>query len=193
MANYLRLQRLSSSKTREIQHTLQNYDFLGISERMEESLVVLAMLTRVPLADVVVLPSKVSGGYDDGKSPRGCVLIHHKWSTPTVDGYLYGEFLDGNADYLLYQAVNISLDRTIDTLGRSKVQKGVRRYRKHLAKNERECRDRAILPCPITRPNQTLLSEQDCYFSDAGCGHRCTDQVLRDESEEEWEQLQQQM
>ena len=49
----------SSSSTERI---INGYDFLGVSERMEESLVVLAMLAQIPLTDVVIFSSKVAGG-----------------------------------------------------------------------------------------------------------------------------------
>jgi len=44
----------SSSSTERI---INGYDFLGVSERMEESLVVLAMLAQIPLTDVVIFSS----------------------------------------------------------------------------------------------------------------------------------------
>ena len=50
----------SSSSTERI---INGYDFLAVNERMEESLVVLAMLAQIPLADVVVFSAKTAGGY----------------------------------------------------------------------------------------------------------------------------------
>lgn len=186
---YLRLKKYGS-REEEIHHLIHNYDFLGISERMEESMVVLAMLLRVPLADVVVLNSKTSGGYDDGRTHKGCVKLKPKFTTPKVDEFLRGEFLRDNADYLLYRAANISLDRTIEKLGRDKVTVGVLRYRRLVESNEMACRQKAIYPCPITLQNHAMQSKKDCYFSDAGCGHKCTDEALRIESDGEWARFQ---
>ena len=182
--DYLRLKRFKTSEL-EIGHLLQNYDFLAVSERMGESLVVLSMILKVPLADVIVLPSKQPGGYDGGGSKFGCVKLKKKWTTPKIDEYLKGDFLKDNFDYLLYQAANASLDRTIDALGRSKVAAGVKLYDELLQKNDLMCRPKAIFPCPISSPDHSHLSKEDCYFSDGGCGHKCTDEALRTESKDE--------
>ena len=46
-----------------MERIINGYDFLAVNERLDESLVVLAMLAQVPLSDVVIFSSKVSGGY----------------------------------------------------------------------------------------------------------------------------------
>ena len=112
---------------------------------------------------------------------------------PEIDEYLKGDFLKDNFDYLLYKAANASLDRTIDALGRSKVAAGVKLYDELLQKNDLMCRPKAIFPCPISSPDHSYLSKQDCYFSDEGCGHKCTDGALRTESKDEWNRLQPQL
>jgi hypothetical protein len=185
---YLRLKKCNT-REQEIEHMIQNYDFFAISERMAESLVVLSMILKVPLADIIVMSSKEAGGWDDGASSNGCVKIKKKWTTPKIDEYLEGDFLKGNFDYLLYQAANASLDRTIDALGRNQVEAGVKLYHELLQKNDLVCQEQATFPCPILAPNQTYLSKQDCYFHDAGCGHKCTDEALRTESKDEWNRL----
>jgi hypothetical protein len=42
-----------------------SYDFIAITERMDESAVELQMLLGLPLADVLYLNAKTSGGYED--------------------------------------------------------------------------------------------------------------------------------
>ena len=180
----------SSSMVDTIYDILHGYDFIAISERMEESLVVLSMLLHIPIAHVVLLSnSKVAGGYDGGRSQRfGCTPIQPKWTVPIIDDYLRDDFLVDNWDYVLYQAVNASLDHTIDTvLGRDHVEDGVATYRRYHDKIQKMCFDKAVFPCPITIPNQTLISQEDCYFSDAGCGHRCIDRILAKDALAEWE------
>jgi Galactose-3-O-sulfotransferase len=171
-----------------IHDILHRYDFIAVSERMAESLVVLSMLLHIPIAHVVLLSSKIAGGYDGGRSKRfRCTQIQSKWTVPAIDDYLNGDFLADNWDYLLYRAVNASLDRTIDTLlGRDQVEAGVLKYRRYHDKIQRACLDKAVFPCPITHPNQTLLSREDCYFSDAGCGHGCIDRILANDAVAEW-------
>ena len=188
LVNYLRLKKFKTRRE-EIKHTVQNYDFIAVSERMAESVVVMSMIFKVPLADLIVLSSKVEG-YDDGTTSLGCVKLRRSWTTPKIMRYLASDFLQDNHDIVLYQAVNASLDLTIDALGRDKVSAGVVAYHELSAKNKRECEHRAIFPCPLTLPNHTILSRQDCYFQDTGCGHKCTDEVLRAEADDEWTRLQ---
>jgi hypothetical protein len=187
IVDYLKLKAFQTKKE-EIQHVIQNYDFIAVAERMAESLAVMSMLMKVPLADLIVLSAKADG-YDDGLSAKGCVKLTRAWRTPKVDEYLARDFLQDNHDIILYQAVNESIDLTIDALGRDKVMAKVDDYHALVAKNKRECAHEAIFPCPLTRPNHTILSRQDCYYSDAGCGHRCTDKALRAESDDEWKRL----
>lgn len=119
--------------------------------------------------------------------------MQKKWSTPAVDEYLYGDFLKNNSDYLLYQTVNASLDKTIDALGADRVAAGVKQYHQLSKTNDAACRSHAIFPCPVlpgeTVRNRTLHSQQDCYFSDAGCGHKCTDKALAIEADKEWNDI----
>ena len=68
----------SSSSTERI---LNGYDFVAVNERMDESLVVLAMLAQIPLTDVVVFFSKIAGGYYGGNG-KSCVKLKNKWTTP---------------------------------------------------------------------------------------------------------------
>jgi Sulfotransferase family len=188
LVEYLRLKEFTTRK-KEIVHIFQNYDFLAVSERMEESIVVLSLLMQVPIADVIVLSSKESGGYDDGLSKNGCVKIRKKWSTPKIDDYMQRQFLNHNFDYLLYQIANASLDKTIHALGRDKVDAGIQLYRTLQSKNENICFQKAIFPCPKVLPNHTYLSRRDCYSQDSGCGHKCTDTALQSESLQQWQAI----
>lgn len=195
--NYLALNMNHGERIQQshIQDILHGFDFMAISERLPESLVVLSLLLQIPIANVVLLSnSKMAGGYDGGRSKRfKCAKIQHKWTTPTIDRYLLSrdndDFLVDNWDYFLYQAANASLDRTIDELGRSKVEAGLELYHAYQTNIQNQCSGKAIFPCPITIPNQTLLSQQDCYFSDAGCGYKCIDKVLRKDAIMEWSNL----
>ena len=93
---------------------INGYDFLAVTERMEESLVVLAMLAQIPLTDVVIFSSKLAGGYDGGTSKMGCMKIVKKWTTPKIDKYILGDYQKTNKDdYYLYYAAQRSLDKLL--------------------------------------------------------------------------------
>jgi hypothetical protein len=71
--HYIKL--LSTNKTNQsqfkqdpteyISRIVAEYDFISVTERMEESAVALAMLLGIPLADVLYLNAKQNGGYDE--------------------------------------------------------------------------------------------------------------------------------
>jgi hypothetical protein len=159
---------------------LARHSFAAVVERMDESLVVMKLLFDLDDGDIVVLASKKSGGYDDGKSKHGCVMVQKAFTTPEVDEFIRTNFTQDNYDYLLYAAVNRSLDLTIDALGRERVQEQVRKYRtlKHLA--ETSCQDEVVFPCSDDGTRQIEASLDSCYWNDAGCGHSCVDRVIED-------------
>ena len=50
----------------QIDKILDNYDFIGVTDRFDESLVVLQLLLGLETSDILYLSSKKSGNYDDG-------------------------------------------------------------------------------------------------------------------------------
>lgn len=158
---------------------------------MDESLVVLAMLARIPLTDVVVFSSKMAGGYDDGGTGR-CVKIAKKWTTPKIDEYIRGDYkIENRDDYLLYDAAQRSLDRTIDALGRQRVEENVELLKRRRLQNEEECANQVTWPCPEPEDEEKKkehirLKRKSCYAYDYACGHACTEVALADQADEEW-------
>jgi len=161
---------------------IQEYDFIGITERMDESVVVLMMLLHLKMADVLYLSAKTHGGYDGGgANGYNCVYIWPSFVTSSMQ-----EFFESNAwqdliknDLALYQAANRSLDMTIDKLGRAKFEKHLTLFR--IAKSEitKRCLPTAKFPCmgsgKFVPPQQT-----DCLWGDAGCETSCIDKVAED-------------
>uniref|UniRef100_A0A7S2PGL0 Uncharacterized protein n=1 Tax=Skeletonema marinoi TaxID=267567 RepID=A0A7S2PGL0_9STRA len=179
----------SSSSTERI---INGYDFLGVSERMEESLVVLAMLAQIPLTDMVIFSSKVAGGYGYALGHEGCVKLEKKWTTPKIDEYILGDYHKANKDdYLLYNAAQRSLDKTIDALGRKRVEENVELLKSLQQQNDEQCASKTTMPCPqpedeSMKKEHKRLAKESCYKSDFGCGHACTDEALADFAAKEW-------
>eukprot|EP00957_Ditylum_brightwellii_P139367 10621802-Ditylum_brightwellii.AAC.1 len=55
-----------------IQETMEQMDFLGLVERMDESLVLLSFMLDLPATDVLYLDSKVAGNYMVPPKEKGC-------------------------------------------------------------------------------------------------------------------------
>jgi hypothetical protein len=157
---------------------LSDYDFIGVTERMDESAVCLMMLLRLKLADILHLSSKNSGGYDDGAFKNQCVYI-----TPTVISEGIRDYFASNEwqryvqpERALYEAVNRSLDLTIEKLGRDEFQANLARYRHAQQLEKLRCLSTTKFPCTDTG-TRIKDNATDCLSSDLGCGFACIDEV----------------
>ena len=166
-------------------YVLNPYDFIGLVERMDESLAVMKLLWSnfVRDEDLIVLKAKQSGKYDDGRSNNGtCIKIQKPASSfnKKIPYYVTDDFQNQNYDYLLYDIVNKSLDYTIGYVlgGRDVVNRQVQRLRYLQRYAEDCCQQTAIFPCSSIGTNQRYESQHDCYLFDSGCGYRCVDDAL---------------
>jgi Sulfotransferase family len=175
------LQALSDRTKRILDEIMNGYNFLGVAERLDETLVVLSLLLHRPLADVLHVSVKMAGGYDDGAFHNRCVRI------PTVpdsfvDSTEVQSFLSTDpawqayihAEQVLYAAVNASLDATIDFLGRNVVQRKVTQLQRAQQVVTTACRP--VLPC-TTDGVRIPDAETDCLQGDLACGMDCLDDV----------------
>jgi hypothetical protein len=165
---------------------LDDYDFIGTAERLDESLVVFQMLLRLPLADILHVDSKISGNRTGSRKippytlvshPTGCVYTGgSKTVTRDMRDYLEGRAWNDLIRYeqILYNAVNASLDSTIEALGRRKFEENLARYRKATERVQNECSTRIRLPCDA---EGELVEHTDCMLKDMGCGMDCLDRV----------------
>ena len=161
-----------------VQAIMRDYDFIGLMERMEESLVALMMILKLEIRDILYLSSKRSGyAYTgDGKGHTFCVNVARKTMLPEMLDFLAStEWKERNKeDILLYKAVNQSLDLTIERLGREEFERNVREYQFALKVAKEECQAKAVFPCTADGKVQT---DSNCYARDEGCGYECLDKI----------------
>jgi Sulfotransferase family len=159
---------------------LSDYDFIGITERMDESAVALMMLLDVPIGDILYLDAKGHGGYDDGIYKKTCFYIQPSFVSPKIRQVFESPFWTESMkwDTLLYQAANRSLDLTIDRLGRDRFAENLAKFQ-HANRITRErCGfPQEIFPCTSTGQKNKNTT---CLWSDSGCGYKCLDQVADD-------------
>jgi hypothetical protein len=155
---------------------LDYYDFVAVTERWTESMAVLKLLLPgVHYSDLVVLRTKGRGSFvPHGQSCKYIPMV--STISDRIQMYLDGPFRETNPDYLLYAAVNRSLDLTIESLGRHRVENGVRQiqYLQTLAQDE--CLNKVKQPCSDNGEIQEASSS--CYVKDFGCGYKCIEDVL---------------
>jgi len=173
-----------------VQHTINEYDFILVTERMDESLVCLALLLGIDVGSVIVTSSKVAGkNYHLGKpagKPLICVPTVRSFVSPAVHSYLQSdEWRAANfGDYLLYQAANASLDYTIENvIGRESFESTFSEYKRLKSLEAKECAPHVKFPCTNDGEPQPAVAKTNCYLRmyDFGCGYPCLDQLLEKE------------
>ncbi|KAG7345695.1 galactose-3-O-sulfotransferase [Nitzschia inconspicua] len=165
-----------------VNNILDGHDFIAVTERFDESMVALQMILDVPLAEMLYVKAKSNGGYDGGGSEYGCVYIQPSNDLPQdIQQYIESdEWKDVvKWDNVLYQAVNQSLDATIDSLGRSAFEQQLKRFQHAQKVVSERCNDKAIFPCSKTGEHRESW-ETNCLFRDAGCGFPCLDEVAHE-------------
>lgn len=153
------------------------YDFVAVTERMDESLVVLKMLWGLDTGDIIVSAAK-AGEWSYNWNPKGtCFKIPRTVKTQGVLDYIQTDFRRANGDFLLHAVANRSLDLTIDALGREEFDREFTKYKQLKTTTTALCQGNATFPCSKTGEWQEGFRE-DCYEYDVGCGYRCIDNLL---------------
>lgn len=160
---------------------VQDYDFLAVQERMDESLVALQLLLGLDVRDILYLHSKVSGEsyrFEDAGGVERCQKLVKPVISPGVHQYLSSlEWRDRIAgDMLLHHVANRCLDATIQALGRETFEMHLTTFRTYMALAQETCKDVAIWPCGPDGPRREE-SLVDCEHKDLGCGLRCLDDL----------------
>lgn len=140
------------------QNILTDFDFIGITERMDESLVALRFLMRLNATDILFLNSKLSGGYDDGKFNNTCFKIQKPFLSDGVRKFLDSDewCMMNKGDLFLYESVNEKLDHIIQGIGKGKFGKALYKHTWLLKYVQKLCADEAIYPCSSEGVSQTV-------------------------------------
>jgi hypothetical protein len=155
------------------QSILNTYNFIGIAERFNESIVVLSMLLGIPLRDVLYLSSKRTGGYDGL-----CYKIQPSYVSSSMQQFVNStEWKQYIApEVALWKAASTSLDWTIDSLGRDQVEQNVHLFETVLSAVSDTCTNSTKFPC-TSQGIPIPANETDCLVVDMGCGLDCIDAV----------------
>lgn len=157
---------------------LNEYNFIMVTERMDESAVALQLLLGLDTSAILYLSSELSGGYDDGTFQNKCFLVEKSFVSKDVQSYLDSPaWKDKNhGDSIFYQAVNRRLDLTIEHLGQRRFEIALERFRRVQKRVNDYCGERVRLPCSASGEKRP---QTDCVWGDSGCGLDCIDEVVR--------------
>lgn len=179
---------------RNVREIIHAYDFIMVAERMDESIVVLALILGLDLSDVLVMDAKQNMGKEylyfsnhDHKSQKlveTCRLSVRAFCSAAVQSHLESmEWFSKNyGDYLLHAAALQSLDLTIERLGRPRFQKALQEYRQLKLMAKERCSNETVGHCSAEGMVQRDLSSLNCYSDDSGCGYPCIDQMLAEQA-----------
>lgn len=176
---------------------LSSYDFILVTTRMDESAVVLSLLTALPLSTVLTTSSKQAGSwyYSGGRCLALVPASSNAASSATAHYFQSVEWKTAHAaDRLLFAAANQSLDATIAALGGGNTDDNYNNpnsapattpfrtrladYRRLQAVVQTACANETHYPCSARGTPQLALARRSCYARDFGCGHTCVDRVV---------------
>jgi len=169
-----------------VRQVVETYDFLLVPERMDESLVALALILGIDVGDVLVTASKVAGSryhlLHSKKNEFQCVPTVKSFVSDAVKAFFASDQWRAMnyGDYLLHEVAKQSLDLTVQQLGRDRFQAALSRYQ-HLRSLEQErCASSVAFPCSEDGVPQTEIAARNCYlrFYDFGCGYPCIDALV---------------
>mmetsp|Transcript_5808 Transcript_5808/g.6499 ORF Transcript_5808/g.6499 Transcript_5808/m.6499 type:complete len:441 (+) Transcript_5808:36-1358(+) len=168
-----------------IQKVIDNMNFIGLVERMNESLVLLQLMLDLQPSDVaIVKSSKMAGQYELflGNKKAGCQRMGYKREIlPGAQTFLESDEWKqlSKIEYMLYDAANRSIDHTIETvIGRDKFNKALLEFEDMQRKVTKYCSDKVVLQCTAngTKVDKEKISK--CYTHDEmGCGYECLDEM----------------
>lgn len=162
--------------------TTEDYDFIAVTERMDESLVVWKILFNLDFYDILYIKARSAGTFSNGPGDKGrpCVYLVPSFLTPGMQTFFESKkWKDSNAlDILLYQAVYKSLDNTIAAIGKERFQQELNTFRQAQKVAQEFCEGKVIGVCT---PGGSLVSEthRTCVVWGEGCDSRCLSDFRR--------------
>jgi Galactose-3-O-sulfotransferase len=161
------------------QALFDDIQFIGITERMDESIVALSMILNVSLGDVLYLKNnKAAGDFSRHARRNICNYIIPSFVSPRMREYCASQEWQDMVywDHLIYQVANRSLDLTIDALGRAEFNYKLERFQQAKQRAQEYCLPKVTLPCDNSG---VFKNNATCLFLDAGCGYNCLDEVAQ--------------
>jgi hypothetical protein len=162
---------------------LSSIDFVGVEERLDESLVVLKLLLGLDLKDILYIFNHVQTGYFLGKKGK-CYYSIPPYVSPSMKQWfenapLWRKRVSG--EELLHKAAMNSLDRTIQALGPEVVQQELGAFVRLQELAVETCAAFVELPCDVNGA-QSWDSLSSCRYLEMDCGYKCLD-LLQPEDE----------
>jgi hypothetical protein len=160
-----------------VKEIMQDYDFMILVERYDESLVAMQLMLGLETSDILYLSSKHAGTYH--YRIGRCVQLASSFVSRAVSEYLSSKewYAKSYGDYLLQEAINQSLDLTIEAFGRENVDEALQNFLALKQQAEEHCAPEAVFPCSKEGEPQMEKAKSSCYQNDWGCSYPCLDNL----------------
>jgi hypothetical protein len=165
-----------SSAVASAKEIVRDYDFIGLAEEPELSLVVFQLLFGLEARDILYVPSALAGSITYTTVKRTCVPTGPRFVYPDVKDFMHSdEWIRANAvDLALYEETRKSLEATIDhVLGRDTFEAALAEHKRLMAAVESKCLSSVKYRCTA---NGHYNAHTDC--NKMGCGSNCIQSIL---------------
>lgn len=160
-----------------VQQVIKGYNFIGLVERFDESLVALQLILGLEPNDILHFPVKTQEQFEFNPKEKVCLkpLDWNDLLSEKVRHHLESDewFAQNYGDHLLYQAANMSLDQTILSIGLDVFSKALKDFRQLVRQAKESCNP--IFPCSSDGSLQDEESSENCYEGWVSCGYQCLD------------------
>lgn len=166
------LKYVQTGREQDPEVVVKEYDFVGITERMDESMLALKHVLRLPsLCDILYVSAKNSSGPAHTDDVGRVFVPHVPLSQQPHDVQQVAAsrgFREKIApDVRLYTAANAALDEQIRKIGADVFAQELSAYQEWMGKAKAECAGATSL----------TGRSSDCYWNDNGCAYECLDQM----------------
>ena len=167
-----------------VQNVMNDYDFLILAERYDESIVAMQLLLGLETTDILYLSSKVSGNSYHFNNNK-CWFSKKGFVSDKIRKYFQSDewVAKSYGDYLLIEAISQSLDMTINAFNtehNNMFQEAFDKFITMKAEANKQCAAAAYFPCSSEGKPQPELAKTSCYAKDWGCGYPCIDNLTMD-------------
>jgi len=167
-----------------VEEILEAYDFIAVTERMDESLVAFKLLLGLDVEEILyaTAASRASGSFSNGPKEEPCVYIIPSFLTDGMKQYFYDYQYNeawrifSYGDALLHRAAEASLDRTIhEVFGKERFEKELEEFRNAKAYAQAICSEEPDLIVGMCDDSgrRIPIENRTCYIWAEGCDQKC--------------------
>jgi hypothetical protein len=163
---------LLGKKGMNVDEVVDQYALVGLSERFDESVVMLMEMFGLSYCDVIFSSGKISADAVTGEGKKFLPTIPRSEQPQDIQDFLASAEFQGSMqlDLQIYDLAKKRFDARIDQVGREQFAAKVEDFRKWKGQVLEACK-------ADLGSGDHAWRESHCYVGDFGCGYKCFDSV----------------